>query len=145
MEPSKVIKVLKLLRNHFSCHVCLVGYICPSQIFSSGNRGVAALPSRTYLTSGQIYLTNRIYPASIGFQIHGSCPSRTYPSPGWIYPTHLIYPTFIEFQYHATLLDQIYPSPIGYIQPCWSWAILKSPSDISDLGWINLMFWHLQR
>jgi hypothetical protein len=119
--------------------LCLLGWT-----FSSGHRGMAALPGQTYLTPGLIYLTSRIYPATIGFQNCGSYPGRTYPTPGWIYSTHQIYPVFIGFQYHVTLLDRIYPSPIRYIQPSQSWANLNSPSDISDLGRIYPMFWCLQ-
>jgi hypothetical protein len=133
--------VLKPLGNYFiPCCVCLVGYIQPSWIFSSGNRGVAALLGQTYPTLSRIYLTTQIYPSSIRLQSRGSCPGRTYQTPGWIYPTHQIYSGFIGFQYHVTptQLDISEPHRIYLTQPKLSHfefpiGHIRSRSDRSDV------------
>jgi hypothetical protein len=67
-ELSKVIGVLKPFGNLFiPCRVSLVGYIQPSQTFSSDSRDLPASTCQTYPTPGRIYLTYWIYPSLVRF------------------------------------------------------------------------------
>jgi hypothetical protein len=63
---------------------------------------------------------------------------------GYVRPqVRYIWPTrFIRASSGSSIVS---PPLIGYIRPSRSWANLNSPSDISDLGRIYPMFWHLQR
>jgi hypothetical protein len=117
----------------------LFGRIYPTKLdFFIKFQRLGSQPRSNISEPHQIYPTSWIYPASIGFQSHGSCP-------GWTYPTYQIYPSLVGFQYRVTTFDRIYLSHIRYIRPSRSWVNLNSLSDISDLSRIYPMFWHIQR
>jgi hypothetical protein len=54
----------------FRCHCCLVGYIQPGRIVSSGSRTVALLPDWIYPTPSRTYPMYQIYLSPVGFQYH---------------------------------------------------------------------------
>jgi hypothetical protein len=166
---DKNVGVLNLPNSSFCFSNCVIGYIRSNQIFPSGSRTLALFLNRIYATLGQTYPMYQTYPSLVGFQYRDhlawsdisdqpdmSSPHQVpeswqavhvkhiRPQVRYIRPTRSVWPSSGSRSI-ASLLDRIYPSPNGYIRPSQIQASLNLPSDISNLGRIYPMFWHLQQ